>query len=389
MLGKEAASRSEWTLACAVALVILFFNAAWVSAHLGVAHRVRDVLETDHRHYIHMALAPQELEEPPYAFRVATPALARALMRNGASVNAAFYAITQASLVAFLAFTFLFLRALNFDRTIAVVVLMWMGLSQGAVRWFEYQYWMSDPPCLALVASALYFIESERWLVAIPLAFVAGSVRESFVLVLPYAALHAWRVAGARAAIARTLAIGLAFFSVALFWRSRIVPASVDDWRAGIADSMDFRIRHAFDNQWYVLTIGTWGVFLAFALFDFRTFARRAFERIDLTALVGATYASLIISNNTERPLAYAWPAVAAAGAAGLQTVRTRASGHLFRIFVAGATCVQVAHFLATRWYQLMGSSLYQPARWDVTAFVAALAVCLVVSSRNSAKAAR
>ena len=39
-----------------------------------------------------------------------------------------------------------------FHADLAVVL---MGLTQGAVRWFEYQYWMSDPLCLALVAAAI------------------------------------------------------------------------------------------------------------------------------------------------------------------------------------------------------------------------------------------
>jgi hypothetical protein len=358
-----------------LAILIVAFNAAWVSAHLGVAHRVRDVLETDHRHYIHMALEPREPEEPPYAFRVATPALARALMRAGLSVNASFYAITQVSLVAFLTFTFLFLRASGFDRALASLALAWMGLTQGAVRWFEYQYWMSDPPCLALVAAALYFIESGRWPVGIVLGLVAGSVRESYVLVLPFLFGHAWRTAGPRAALLRASTVAAAFLGVAAWWRSRIAAASVDDWMAGIVDSLGFRYRHAIEQQWYVLTIGTWAVFFALALFDPRAFARRARDRWDLTLMVLATYGSLIISNNTERPLAYAWPAVAAAACAGLRSLRTATSDTVFRAFVVSGTFVQIAHFVETRWYQLMGSSLYQPANAALTLFVVAIGI--------------
>lgn len=387
MNGESGAGR-DVRFGLLLASLLVALNAAWVSAHLGVAHRVRDVLETDHRHYIHMALAPQEREEPPYAFRVATPKLARALMSAGLSVNAAFYTITQASLVAFLTFTYLFMRRLGFDRAIATTGLAWMGLTQGAVRWFEYQYWMSDPLCLALVAAALYFIESGKWPVAAALGLIAGSVRESFVLVLPFLFLNALRTAGWRAAVGRTAAVGGAFVAVAAFWRSRIAAASVDDWWAGIVDSMGFRLRHATEQQWYVLTVGTWAVCLAFALFDMRAFARRAMRRLDLTALMLATYGSLIISNNTERPLAYAWPAVVAAACAGLRALRNTTETTTFRGFVVAGTLVQIAHFVETRWYQLMGSSLYQPANAGITVLVVALAVSAAVVARSRGRAA-
>ena len=364
-------------MALAVSGLLVAANAGYVASKLGFIHRVRDVMETDHRHYIHMATNPEEPEDPPYAFRVAAPKIARGLMAWGLSVNQAFYTLTQVSLVAFLSCTFLFLRARGFTAEISALAVVLMGLTQGAVRWFEYQYWMSDPLCLALVAAAILAIELEapgRY--AILIAFAAGFVRESFVLVLPFAFFRTLKRHGIRPAILRTAAIAVAFFSVSLALHALITPIAPDDWRSGIADSMGFRYRRLFDSQWYVLTIGTWGVFVPLALADFRAFTRRVRENLDLTFLALATYATLIISNNTERPLAYAWPAVAAAGAAGMREIATRIPApqrNPFHRLAALGVGGQLVHFGLTRWNDLAGSSLYQPANVGVTGTMFAL----------------
>ncbi len=363
--------------ALALSVILVAANAGYVASKLGFIHRVRAVMETDHRHYIHMAMSPDEAEDPPYAFRIATPALARGLMQTGLSVNAAFYAITQLSLVAFLSCTFLFLRARGFIPEISALAVVLMGLTQGAVRWFEYQYWMSDPLCLALVAAAILAIQLDTpWRVAIPIAFAAGFVRESFVLVLPFAFFHTLKRHDLTQAVLRTAAIAAAFFSVSLTLHALITPISPDDWWSGVVDSMGFRYRRLFVNQWYVLTVGTWGVFLPLALSDPGTFARRVRENLDLTFLTLATYGTLIISNNTERPLAYAWPAIAAAGAAGMRALSTRIHTpfrHPFHRLAAICVGAQMVHFGLTRWNDLAGSSLYQPANFMVTGLMLAL----------------
>lgn len=364
-------------MALALATLLVAANAGYVASKLGFVHRVRAVMETDHRHYIHMATNPEEPEDPPYAFRVATPRIARGLMAWGLSVNQAFYAITQASLIAFLACTFLFLRARGFVPEIAALAVALMGLTQGAVRWFEYQYWMSDPLCLALVAAAILAIELDTpWRLAILLGFAAGFVRESFVLVLPFACFRTLKRHGLRQATLRTAAIAAAFFAVSLTLHALITPVAPDDWWSGIVDSMGFRYRRLFESQWYVLTIGTWGVFVPLALADFRAFARRVGENLDLAFLTLATYGTLVISNNTERPLAYAWPAVAAAGAAGIQALVLKIPAPEGRPFPRlAAVCVgaQLVHFGLTRWNDLAGSSLYQPANYAVTGMMLAL----------------
>lgn len=364
-------------MAFALAGLIVAANAGYVASKLGFVHRVRAVMETDHRHYIHMATNPDEPEDPPYAFRVATPTLARGLMAWGLSVNQAFYLLTQVSLVVFLACTFLFLRARGFTLEISALALVLMGLTQGAVRWFEYQYWMSDPLCLALVAAAILAVELDApWRAAIVLGFATGFVRESFVLVLPFTFFRTWSRHGLKVAGLRTAAIGAAFFSVSLTLHAVITPIAPDDWWSGIVDSMGFRYRRLFESQWYVLTIGTWGVFVPLAMADFRSLSRRLLAHLDLVALTLATYATLIISNNTERPLAYAWPAIAAAGAAGLRGLSTlplTPYRNPFQRIAAISVGAQMVHFGLTRWNDLAGSSLYQPANFTVTGIMVTL----------------
>ena len=218
--------------------------------------------------------------------------------------------------------------------------------------------------------------QSPRRRTAILIGFFAGFVRESFVLVLPFAFFRTLSRHDLGQAVLRTAAIAVAFFSVSLTLHALITPAAPDDWWSGIVDSMGFRYRRLFDSQWYVLTIGTWGVFLPLATAEVRAVARRVRSNLDLVALSLATYATLIISNNTERPLAYAWPAIAAAGAAGLRGLAATAVTPYRNPFQrAAALCLgaQMVHFGLTRWNDLAGSSLYQPANFAVTGLMVAL----------------
>ena len=62
-------------MALALSVLMVAANAGYVASKLGFAHRPRQVMETDHKHYIHMAPNPDEPEDPPYVFRIAAPKL--------------------------------------------------------------------------------------------------------------------------------------------------------------------------------------------------------------------------------------------------------------------------------------------------------------------------
>ena len=76
------------------------------------------------------------------------------------------------------------------------------------MRWFEYQYWMSDPAALFLVMLAFFLIERERWRAVGAVSVAAAFVRETYVLVYPYVFLRELRL-GRRsgAALARSAAV--------------------------------------------------------------------------------------------------------------------------------------------------------------------------------------
>ena len=59
-------SNRDVRIALALATLLVFANAGYVASKLGFIHRVRAVMETDHKHYIHMAMNPEEPEDPPY-----------------------------------------------------------------------------------------------------------------------------------------------------------------------------------------------------------------------------------------------------------------------------------------------------------------------------------
>ena len=79
---------------------------------------------------------------------------------------------------------------------------------------------------------------------------------------------------------------------------------------SGIVDSMTFRLDHVLDNQPYVVTLGAFGVLVPLVLlFPARCPASCAATSIARSTLL-SVYATLVISNNNERPLAYALPAL-------------------------------------------------------------------------------
>jgi len=112
---------------------------------------------------------------------------------------------------------------------------------------------------------------------------------------------------------------------------------------------------------------------------------------VDLVALLVMAYGTLVISNNTERPLAYAVPALLPAALSGFDRLVTEA-GIPFRVAAAGALSVQALHYLVTRFGEL-GMSIYQPTSWSVVAattgfWLAALAALRLRTSRPEGHAA-
>jgi hypothetical protein len=383
-------ARRDLVLGALAALLALALNAGYVSAHLGFVHRPKQVRESDHHHYIEMAEGEAGREAlaqaPPYLWRVLTPLAARGLTRAGLSVDAAFYLITNASLFGFLLVLFLYLRDLGFERTLALAGLALVALMQGAVRWFEYQYWMSDPPCLFLVALAFLLVRRERHGLLAGVSVAAALVRETYVIVYPHYFFHLGKRRGLREAALRTLAVSAAPAAILVALRMALPANQPDDLVASFHENVAFRLRHLFDNQWYVLTVGTWGVlFPLFFLYPGRVWglARRHLDQVAPAVVV---YASLAVSNNTERPLAYAVPALLPAALYNLRSLlaetRLPAAGVL-----AAAVALQAFSWSRTRLFET-GVSIYQPANVGVAAAMLAFwALCRLSLARAPGRA--
>ena len=244
------------------------------------------------------------------------------------------------------------------------------GLTQGAVRWFEYQYWMTDPAALFLVMLAFFLVERGQWGPLLATSLAAAFVRETYVLVYPYVFLHElrkgrplWPAAGRTAALA---ALPLAIL-VAI--RRVVAPNQPDDYISGIVDSTTFRWNHLLDNQPYLVTVGAFGVLVPLLLLlpaRLPALARRHFDR---ALYVASVYATLAISNNSERPLAYALPALVPAALWRLRAFleETRPAGRARPRRGRGPP----GPLLDGPGWAEMGMSIYQPVNWVTVAAMA------------------
>jgi hypothetical protein len=387
-------ARRDLRLGALVALLVLATNALWVSHRQGAfLHKPKRVVEADHLHYIEMAKGAygrQDLvQTPPYCFRVLTPALVRLLMRAGFSLNAGFYLVTLASLFGFLLVCWRLTRDLGYGVPARIVGLLVVGFTQGPVRWFLHQYWMSDPPCVFLLTLGVYWMRRDRVVPLALVSIVAAFGRETYIVLYPCLFVLEWKRRGPRAAFLRTAAVAAIPFAILVTLRLTVPASARDNFIEGIIDSLAFRWRHLWDNQLYVLTIGTWGVALPLALLYPSHLGQAVRRHPDLVTLLAAVYATLLISNNTERPLAYAAPVVLAAALYGFERFVAE-TGVPVLVVAAIVVGLQVHLWVVTRFVE-PGMSMYQPTNWGViVAMTAAFAAALVwrrrrISSRGPA----
>jgi hypothetical protein len=374
----------ERALALLLAALLLGLNAAWVSARLGFLHRPQRVAEQDHLRYLEMAKGaagePALARQSPYCWRPLVPLLARALGKAGLRLNLGFWLITNASLLAFLLALHAYLGALGFAGRLRLLGVALAGLLQGCVRWFEYQYWMTDPAGLLVLAASLLLVHARRFGALAALGAAGALVRETYVVAYPYLLAREARLHGWRAALLRTAAVAAPGLLVSWLLRRLIVPLSGPSLGDAIADNVAFRLRHLLDNQPYVLTLGTWGVLLPLALLLPGRLARMARHRPEAAALAGFVYVTtFLISNNNERPLAYAVPAVLPAALSAFERFRRRA-GLGFGPAAAGVLALQLFVLARTKFTGL-GISIYQPTDWAVIAVLTVAWLASVILS--------
>jgi hypothetical protein len=110
--------------------------------------------------------------------------------------------------------------------------------------------------------------------------------------------------------------------------------------------------------------------------------ARRHAGDLSLVIMVYAT--TLLISNNNDRPLAYALPAVLPAALVGLRRLRAAWSGRAAAVsaLVLG---LQFLFYLRTRFTGL-GVSVYQPVSWPVVGALAVFWIAAALALRTAGR---
>jgi hypothetical protein len=382
-----ADARHDLRLGALLALLVLALNSFCVSQRMGFLPKPKRVVEADHLHYIEMAKGPHGradlAQTPPYCFRVLTPAVVRGLMHAGLSLNAAFYAATTASLFGFLLVLWRLTQDLEYGLPARVAGLLIVGFTQGPIRWFLHQYWMSDPPCLFLLALGLYFLRRDRLLPLALVSIAAAFLRETYIVLYPCLFVLEWKRRDLRAAILRTAAVAALPFAILVTLRLTVPASNPDNFVEGIVDSLGFRWRHLWDNQLYVLTVGTWGVAVPLALLFPSALPQAIRRQPDLAMLLACVYATLLISNNTERPLAYAMPAVLATALYGFE--RFVAEARLPVLPVAAVVVALQLHLWVVTRFAEPGMSMYQPTSWSVVATMTAAWIAAHVMLRRRA----
>lgn len=351
-----------------VSLFVLAVNVSVVSSQLGFLHKAKQVKETDQWRYIQMARDPERRDalsrEATYCWRVFVPTLARTLMRAGLGENLSFWLITNVSLFGFLLLSWLYLRDLGFELPYRVAGLLLLGFTQAAVRWYEYQYWMTDPPSLFLIALGLLLIRRERHAWLHPVSIVAALVRENYVVVYPYYFLRLLRRgASVPEATRRTLAIALVPLLILVGLRVLIVPDHPDSFVGDLLDTTGLRLRHLVEQP-YMFTLGAYGVLVPLLLLFPRRIPGLVRRHPEQVLLVVFFYALCLLANNTERELGYTLPAVLPAALVGLRSLVDEA--RLPRMPTLGVVVALQVFFFSQQRYLDMGSSMFQPTNTGV-----------------------
>jgi hypothetical protein len=367
--------KAETRIGLLLTLLLLALNVLSVARPLGFVHKPKQVKERDHYRYIEMARGPegrQELAtESTYCWRILVPGIARGLTRLGLELNQAFYVLTNVSLFGFLFVFWVYLGDLGFSLPYRVAGLSLAGLTQGAVRWYEYQYWMTDPLCLLLIVVALVLGE-RGWTAALHVPSILGAlVRENYAVVYPWYFLRMLRAGRPfLSALARTVAVAALPLAILVGLRIVIDCHPRDDIAESIQETLAFRWRHRDDNQPYVLTVGSLGVLFPLVLLWPARLVAWVREHYDEVAFVAFFYGVLMIANNTERELAYTLPAMVPAALRNLRALVAETG--LPAAGVLSLAVVLQAVFFAEQRFLEIGMSMYQPTNLLVVALMAA-----------------
>jgi hypothetical protein len=377
VIGERRAAFQQHAALVLLAIALLAGNVGYVSLRRGFMAGPERVKELDHHFYIAMAGERPEGGErdphsavAPFCWRVLVPWIVRGLAPSGLTLDARFFLVTNLALLGFLLTLAAWLRRLGFTRQETALGLLLAGLTPGVVRWYEYQYWMTDPLGLFLVTLALLLVERGARLALAFTGVLGLATRESFLLVFPYYFARRWRERGFWRSLLETPAVALAPIAVFVLVRSLVEPLEGGDMLAAARSVLAFRWRHISDNQPYFMTLGSFGALLPLALLSPRSLLEMARRRIEACVFIVLTYATLAVGNNTDRLLCYALPLWLAA--ALRQARLLEPSGRSSWAWAALIVGVQTLFYAETR-FGARGMSLYQPTSWPVVVACALL----------------
>jgi hypothetical protein len=368
----------HWIAGALGAVIVLSVNILWVSHFMGFLHPPESVSETDHFRYIAMAQGPEgyaslvPAHEAPFCYRLLVPWMAYQLTRLGLDLNISFYLLSQTFLFLFLLTLFRYLLAVGIEFRFALLGLFIVGLLPGAVRWYAYQYWMTDPAALFIVTLGLLFIRTGNDKAFRCLGVLGATARETCLIIIPYYFLYHLKRDGARRAAVLTLqaaAVPLIVFMLIRYFVILSVPSV--PLLSLARDILAWRIKNLFVNQLYFITFGSLGVLaplLAMRPWETLSHFRDNYDELGIVVMVAA---SLAMAYNTDRLLAYSIPVilpVALRNAGDLLTL----GGIPFSGILILVLLPQVLHFVLTRFVGTFAISVVQPTNVIVT-------VCMVI----------
>ena len=387
-------TRTEIWPALLAAIALVTLGAVWISLQLGFRHKAWAVLEWDHHRYIAMArptderLGLPEAREAPFLWRVLAPMLVERMTRLGLHIHTAFYLLTTSSLVGFLTCLFLYLREKGLAPPDAFLGMALAGLIPGVMRWYQYQYWMTDPLCLFLMVLALLAIEAHHDAATVGISVLGVLTRETFVLVLAYAVLRRYEEKGADAALKFALVLLpaplLTLLALHTFMVPQVEPVAIGSM---VRDVVSFRTEFLFINQIYFATLGSFGIVAVLSWLSVRAVLRAIPRRPSTVVFILGAFASLFLGNNTDRLLAYIVPVVLPFSLWQLRAVAAH-SRLSWSALARMALAVQVVLFCTSPSTGRPGLSVYQPNNWCVVAaaatFLLVTGLSMVRSSLNS-----
>lgn len=396
-MSQPSTSKHNWKEIAIVALIAaaavagILLNAA-LKNDLFTFDKFAAAPKGDHTYYVQIATeGPGSCNEPPYCWRVLVPVVAGALPVD---TETGFLAITLITFWLTGIVLYLLLRTYNLAPTLALVGMLLFYATGWAAGFLVTFFVQLETPTFLAIVLAIYCARTRRDALFMVIVALGVATKESALFALPlYYTLNATRLIDVKLA-ARTVLLALPALLVLFAIRWSIPPTNPNYyWEALnlystarmngtiggpliIAPQLrgNIALSYFFDN------LATFGIMLALPFLAMRRNAELLVRYSPFLLLVNV---QLLIAENTERLLVYAFPAVILMSVNGLAQMAEKLQlGH------------KVLLLLPVGWYgvALLGKGWMRTfLEWQAVAFglFATLLVCLAaVQAQRSQQAA-